>query len=49
MSISSPPSVSERLQDELKRLRREGRTTLELSVTNRYPHIDKPVDFTVTL
>ena len=49
MSLPSPPSLSERLLDELKRLGREGRTTLELSVTNRYPHIDKPVDFTVRL
>ncbi len=49
MSIPSHPSVSERLRDELKRLQREGRTRLELSVTHSYPDIHKPVDFTVRL
>jgi hypothetical protein len=47
--MPSHPSVSERLRDELKRLGREGRTTLELSVTNRYPDIGKPIDCTVRL
>ena len=49
MSLPSPPSLSERLLDELKRLGREGRTTIELSVTSSYPDIHKPVDFTVRL
>jgi len=49
MSLPSPPSLSERLLDALKRLGREGRTTMELSVTNSYPGIHKPVDFTVKL
>ncbi len=49
MSKPSRPPVSTRLEGELKRLRREGRTVMELSVTNRNPNIDEPVDFTVRL
>jgi len=49
MPIPSHASVPERLRNELKRLKREGRTKLELSVTNSYPHIDQPVDLAVRL